>query len=176
MIFISILILGKKFENCRKLFTFVFYFQTMQKIILILVTIILTSCQKAPSNSTNIVEQPLETIRFETENEALAELEKSMKSYMETSTPPPYSSADIEQCLEIIQNYLALMELSKSKAEGMKVVENTIIQLNSLNEKCQSQLIETYQRDIIANIIINASHKKGYNSIEEDITLQWRHW
>lgn len=58
----------------------------------------------------------------------------------------------------------------------MKIVKSTIEKLNILNGKCEGSLIETTEREQICEIIISASAKKGYNTIEEDITEAWREW
>ena len=58
----------------------------------------------------------------------------------------------------------------------MKVVEKTVLALNELNEPCDEELIETGQREDIAEIIILAGNLTGYNSLDEDITEEWREW
>ena len=55
-------------------------------------------------------------------------------------------------------------------------VKMTVLRLNKLNEKCDFQLIETGEREQIAEIIISAGNLKGYNSLDDDITEEWREW
>lgn len=62
------------------------------------------------------------------------------------------------------------------KKNGMKSVKNVVLGLNDLNEKCGHELIETDQREQIADIIILAGHLKNYNTRNEDITEDWREW
>jgi hypothetical protein len=57
----------------------------------------------------------------------------------------------------------------------MLIVKSTVLKLNALNEKCDLSLIETNEREQITEIII-ASHKMKYNSLNEDITEEWREW
>lgn len=102
-------------------------------------------------------------------------LVESMISYMEGANPS-YTKKDVEKCEMILKKYLKEMEKTTSKEARMEVVKSTILKLNELNEKCGSQLIETSERERIAEIIILASSKKGYNSKEEDITENWREW
>jgi len=102
-------------------------------------------------------------------------LKKSMIEYMETASPS-YSKNDVEECEKILNNYISDISNSKSKDEGMKIVKNTVEKLNQINEKCNFELIETSEREQIAEIIILASSKKGYNKPEEDITENWREW
>lgn len=102
-------------------------------------------------------------------------LKSSMLSYMEIAGNP-YSKDDIEETANILIQYLNQIEKSNSKEEGMKIVKNTVEKLNKLNEKCNSQLIETDEREQIAEIIILASSDKGYNKYEDDITEEWREW
>ncbi|WP_131667072.1 hypothetical protein [Chryseobacterium taiwanense] len=89
---------------------------------------------------------------------------------------PSYSKEDVVTCGDILNLYLAEIEKSASKEEGMKIVKSTIEKLNILNEKCEGSLIETIEREQICEIVINASAKKGYNTMEEDITEAWREW
>lgn len=102
-------------------------------------------------------------------------LKKSMLEYMEMANPS-YSKNDVDECVKILNEYLLEIKNSNSKEAGMKIVENTIKKLNKLNEKCNSELIETSEREQIAEIIILASSQKGYNTKEEDITENWREW
>lgn len=48
--------------------------------------------------------------------------------------------------------------------------------LSHFNKQCGEVLIETSQREDICEIIIMASHLKGYNDMSEDITEEWREW
>lgn len=102
-------------------------------------------------------------------------LKQSMTEYLETAQPL-YSKKDIDECENILNDYLSKISQSKSKEEGMKIVQNTVEKLNALNEKCDFGLIETSEREQIAEIIILASSKKGYNTPEDDITEDWREW
>lgn len=58
----------------------------------------------------------------------------------------------------------------------MKIVKKTVLALNALNEKCEYELIETEQREDIAEIIILAGYLKGFNDRDDDITEEWREW
>ena len=44
-----------------------------------------------------------------------------------------------------------------------------VIKLNGLNTKCGSELIETNQREQLAELIIISSELMGYNTRNEDI-------
>lgn len=102
-------------------------------------------------------------------------LKISMISYMENAEPE-YAKEDVNKCVEILHHYIENMVNASSKKDGMEIVESTILELNSLNEKCGGQLIETNEREQIAEIIITTGNRKGYNSKEEDITEKWREW
>ncbi len=105
----------------------------------------------------------------------IANLKKSMEEYMEIADPP-YSKKDIEQCLSLLSDYAINVFKTHSREEAMLVVESTVLKLNELNENCDFSLIETSEREQIAEIIILASNKMGYNSVDEDITEEWRDW
>jgi len=106
---------------------------------------------------------------------ALESLKTGMIEYIELGAPE-YSEKDVEECMNLIDIFLQDIALSENKENGMKIVEKLVIQLNDLNEKCDHTLIETDQRERIADIIILAGHLKGYNEREEDISEEWREW
>lgn len=105
----------------------------------------------------------------------IANLKKSMEDYMKVAKPS-YSQNDIDDCETLLSDYSLSMFKTHSKEEGMEIVKSTILKLNALNEKCDSSLIETDEREKIAEIIILAGHKMGYNEVDEDITEEWREW
>lgn len=102
-------------------------------------------------------------------------LKKSMIEYMKMSNVS-YSKSDVQECEKILTEYIAEIKSSKSKDEGMKIVQNTVEKLNNLNQKTEHSLIETSEREQIAGIIILASSEKDYNRPDEDITENWREW
>lgn len=102
-------------------------------------------------------------------------LKESMEDYMKDASPS-YSKRDIEECVSLLLDYTRGIYKSKSKMEGLEIVKSTILKLNALNDKCNGSLIETNEREQIAEIIILASHNMKYNSMDEDITEEWREW
>ncbi|OPC36202.1 hypothetical protein BAX99_19285 [Elizabethkingia miricola] len=102
-------------------------------------------------------------------------LKTSMQNYMEDANPT-YSQNDIDECCNILTDYIENILKTNSKEEGMDIVEYSVKKLNDLNEKCQYELIETNEREQIAEIIIIGGNKMGYNSRNEDITEEWREW
>src|SRR5690554_3586242 len=62
------------------------------------------------------------------------------------------------------------------KTGFLKMIMPTILQRNELNKKCDFDLIETNEREQIAGIIIGVGNQKGYNTLSEDITEEWREW
>ncbi|NUY80488.1 hypothetical protein HUK80_06240 [Flavobacterium sp. MAH-1] len=103
------------------------------------------------------------------------DLKTSMLSYRKEAEPS-YSKKDVEKCVLILKEYLVQMAKTNSKEKGMAVVESTVMQLNELNDDCEGELIETGEREQIADIIILAGNKKGYNAVDEDVTEEWREW
>ncbi len=102
-------------------------------------------------------------------------LKKGMIDFIEPDVTS-YNKNDVETCTNLITGYLKDIENAKSKDEGMKIVEKTVKALNDLNKHCEYELIETDQREDIAEIIILAGCLKGFNSRDEDITEAWREW
>ena len=113
------------------------------------------------------------------ENEEILEISKRLKEGMIDFIEPgqsSYTKENVENCMSIISNYLTEIEMTNSKVAAMEIVEKTVVKLNQLNEKCEHEIIETDQREDIAEILILAGHLKGYNSRDEDITEEWREW
>lgn len=105
----------------------------------------------------------------------ITKVKKSMEDYMKDSNPS-YFQRDIDHCVTLLSNYKISILKIHSQEEAMPVVKPTVLELNALNERCDLSLIETNEREQISEIIILASHKMKYNSIEEDITEEWREW
>lgn len=103
------------------------------------------------------------------------DLKKSMLDFIKTGNAE-YGEKDANECFFIIDNFLIDIKNSKSKKDGLSIVKNAILQLNNLNKKTNFSLIETMERENIAEIINLAGYEKGYNSKDEDITEQWREW
>lgn len=87
-----------------------------------------------------------------------------------------YSQKDIDYCISLLKDYVFEVFKAKSKKQALSLVKTTVLRLNDLNEKCDHSLIETNEREQIAEIIILTGHKKGYNTLDEDITEEWREW
>ncbi|WP_312172221.1 hypothetical protein [Chryseobacterium sp.] len=105
----------------------------------------------------------------------ISKLHDSMKLYMDEASPG-YSEKDIDECVSILSDYSKRMFKTRSKGEAIILVKETVLKLNTLNRKCGDSLIETDEREKITEIIILASHKMGYNSVDDDITEEWRQW
>lgn len=140
---------------------------------LISTTLQFQACQQ--NNQKNTPEQENSKIKNLDLNKMVDDLKASMISYKQTAQPI-YTMDDINSCEIILNRYLTDIHASKTKETGMKIVKNTILALNRLNSKTNEILIETMERDQIAEIIIVASSIKGYNTIDDDITEKWREW
>lgn len=105
----------------------------------------------------------------------ILDLKKNMEDYMHENDPS-YTQDDVDLCIVTLSDYVIKVFATESKDEGMKIVKSTVLKLNDLNEKCDFSLIETNEREQIAEIIISAGHEKGYNAVDEDITEEWREW
>ncbi|MET0945162.1 MAG: hypothetical protein ABWY22_07125 [Flavobacterium sp.] len=102
-------------------------------------------------------------------------LKTGMINYMNEANPD-YTEKDVNQCVIILHNYILEIAKSNSKKDGIEIIKSKIQELNELNKKCGDQLIETGEREQIAEIIISAGYKKGYNQKDEDVTEEWREW
>lgn len=113
------------------------------------------------------------------ENTEIKKISESLKTGMIEYIEPgetEYTATDVEKCIELINNFLDKISESNSKKNGMILVKNIVLSLNDLNENCEHELIETDQREQLAEIIILAGYLKRYNGRYEDITEDWREW
>ena len=148
------------------------------KTILYIMLLIFVSC--GGNNNSNFEKNRNEqtqkiTNKVKTINELKIDLRKSMIDYIKTGNAN-YNEKDVKKCISIIDKFLIDIKNSKSKEDGLLIVKNTVLQLNNINKKTNFSLIETMERENIAEIINLAGYEKGYNSKDEDITEQWREW
>lgn len=87
-----------------------------------------------------------------------------------------YTVTHVHTCMKLIDDFLISFSAADSKKKAMPFVKKVVIALNELNESCDHELIETDQREQLADIIILAGYLKGYNKRTEDITEDWREW
>ena len=86
----------------------------------------------------------------------------------------PYTRADIDECMRIVDTYLAAVR-SSPVAGLMPLVRDTVLRLNVLNDRCEGVLIETDQREDLCHILLVAARSAGMTE-QGDVTEQWREW
>lgn len=107
--------------------------------------------------------------------ELLQELEYSTSEWI-ASGNAGYDEGAIQECLVYLQEFLLRVEDAHTKDALLEEVALTVGLLNQLNETAAYSLIETDERETIAEIIIYAGYLKGFNSLNEDITEDFREW
>ena len=142
------------------------------KTILYIMLLIFVSC--GGNNNSNFEKNRNEqtqkiTNKVKTINELKIDLRKSMIDYIKTGDAN-YNEKDVRKCISIIDKFLIDIKNSKSKEDGLLIVKNTVLQLNNINKKTNFSLIETMERENIAEIINLAGYEKGYNAKDEDVT------
>ena len=142
------------------------------KTILYIMLLIFVSC--GGNNNSNFEKNRNEqtqkiTNKVKTINELKIDLRKSMIDYIKTGNAN-YNEKDVKKCISIIDKFLIDIKNSKSKEDGLLIVKNTVLQLNNINKKTNFSLIETMERENIAEIINLAGYEKGYNAKDEDVT------
>ncbi len=145
---------------------------------LILIVVVTVACKSNTDNKTDDTLKTTKEMTF-TENHEIKEISIRLKEGMIDFIEPgesSYSESDVEKCMTLLTNYILEIENTNSKKEAMTIVKRTVLALNELNENCEYELIETDQREDIAEILILAGSLKGYNSKDEDITEDWREW
>lgn len=90
-----------------------------------------------------------------------------------------YTQKHVDRCSEIIDDFLASLEKTPEAQKDKYItasVKETVLRLNELNEECDGGLIETDQREDLAELINLAARHAGLKSSEDDITYEWREW
>jgi hypothetical protein len=90
-----------------------------------------------------------------------------------------YTKADVERCAAIVDHYLetlSRLEGGDKTAPIMDAVKDAVLELNTLNDACDGNLIETDQRELLCELIITAAQEAGLETDVYDITEEWREW
>jgi hypothetical protein len=90
-----------------------------------------------------------------------------------------YTQKHIDQCSKIIDEFfsaLANIPNLKKNESILKSVKAAVVKLNKLNDKCDSSIIETDQREQLCELIITAANHAGLESNVDDVTEEWREW
>ncbi|WP_420458191.1 hypothetical protein [Neolewinella sp.] len=106
-------------------------------------------------------------------SDLLSELERTMREYLPNAE---YTDVHVDRCLTLLRQYATNMNTAADRKEGMEYVEHTVLQLNALDNGTDNTLIETGERELIAEFIITQGHRRGFNSLDEDITEEYREW
>lgn len=143
---------------------------------IISLSVLLLSCTSDPKRKENQrISEIMNNTEYKNQIQEIELLEKSMTEYMDFAEPS-YTEKDIEKCKSILIEFIQNIDKTSTREEGLKIVQSTILELNELNKKCDFDLIETNEREQIAGIIIGVGNQKGYNTLSEDITEEWREW
>lgn len=87
-----------------------------------------------------------------------------------------YAEADVQRCREILDEFEAAISGAVAREEALAQVRKAVLDLNALNNGCRGSLIETDQREMICEFIIQTTARRGFVSPDEDVTLEWREW
>jgi hypothetical protein len=104
-----------------------------------------------------------------------ASLLEGMRAYMRRAGEP-YSEADVQRCSEILDRFEAAISGAVAREDALAHVRETVLDLNALNNTCGGNLIETDQREMICELIIQTTARRGFIAPGEDVTLEWREW
>lgn len=102
-------------------------------------------------------------------------LQSNMTEYL-SSGEAEYSVKHKDKCFKLVNSYLSKMDRSSTSEKTLKLVKKTVVGLNKLNLKCNHSLIETDERESLAEIINRAAFLKGFNPDDDDLTEEWREW
>jgi hypothetical protein len=89
-----------------------------------------------------------------------------------------YTQKHVDRCATIIDSMFAALASApgaKSAEQILEIARAAVIKLNKLNDACDGSLIETGQREDLAELINAAAREAGLASTD-DITEKWREW
>lgn len=113
-----------------------------------------------------------------------SEILESMREYLVEfddeeyvpSDDDPYKLTDIDECGHLLEGFIdELSEVQNDEEKILECIKSIVINLNELNERLDSQLIETMQREDICIFILDAAELAGLET-SEDVTEEWREW
>lgn len=109
--------------------------------------------------------------------DALAGMREYLAGVIDSGGEPGYTGADVGECGRILDVYLARVAgATRGDDEAvLAAVQDAVLALNVLNERCGKHLIETDQREQLCELILRAASLAGVGS-GEDITEPWREW
>lgn len=109
--------------------------------------------------------------------EALAGMREYLAGVIDSGGEPGYTAADVGECGRILDAYLARVAgATHGDQDSIRAaVQEVVLALNVLNERCNGNLIETDQREQLCELILRAASAAGVGS-GEDITEPWREW
>ena len=109
---------------------------------------------------------------------SLKEIIETMEDYLElVGDECGYNKKSISKFSKISHRYIKRVQKCNNENEFTKTSIDYIKKLNNLNKKCEYELIETDQRELIVSLIFDIANVQNINiSIEEDFTLEYREW
>lgn len=96
----------------------------------------------------------------------------------DTDEEHSYKKVDVEIVDKLIDTFILCLEKieNPTKEIVMGHVKSVVLSLNSLHEISDFSLIETYQRELLCDLIFLAVKNTGIKIPDEDFTEQWREW
>lgn len=96
---------------------------------------------------------------------------------------PGYTEADVVACGRILDAYIARvcgiaassLPDPRRREQALAAVERAVTELNELNERCGESMIETEERERLAEAINDGAVAAGLPE-GEDHTEEWREW
>lgn len=102
-----------------------------------------------------------------------------MESVREEGDDPGYKKSDVAACGKLLRSFVEKVTDAENPETVKALVKAVVLKLNDLNEKCNSSLIETDQREVLVELINEVAADAGYESEDpdsEDVTEEWREW
>ena len=111
------------------------------------------------------------------ENERIqATLQSLRTTLVEMQTHAPFDKSHIDKLTNLLDDYLTELEQVSTKDDALKLVERTVNAINTVNEDANEEMIETMEREDIAEVINYACVLKGYAAEDDDLTEDYRDW
>ena len=104
------------------------------------------------------------------------ELSRRLKSPLQNGTAYDYTNDDVDDCVEIIADLVAMIDSSRDFGAILANVQSMVLRLNQVNSRCHGYLIEWEQREQICEIINRAARYANVGEFTRDLTEGWRNW
>ena len=130
--------------------------------------------QKSPSTHPVLSDVTLLTMRKLRRN--LSQIIRHIRDYIADSKQEYCTSDNVDQLKKILEDFLSAISRRKKDRENLvAATKKTVVCLNEFDEKTDHEIIESEERDMLCQFMINGALYVGFDDWIEEID-HWREW